>query len=204
MFFKSNRNSARDIAPLLLQNPPRKGFFAGTKVATRETWVAVEDLRVDDLVLTDEHGPQVITHIEHSVIDLSESRRTPDAWPIHIPKNVLGNTRPVIVAPDMRIVIRDDAAISMFGKDQVCIPAESLIGYSGVARARIARPLVRVVLGFTHGVGLICEGDMRFDLPNAQGAFRHHPLEGRDARALLRQMGSAAPRRGLFGASGWI
>lgn len=205
MLFKTNRTGEKRVPPLMLTVPETPGIFAGTRIATRNDWTPIEQLGVGDFVLTAEHGEQVITAVEVSELDASENSSVGASWPVHVPEGVLGNSAPLILAPDMHLVLEDDAAGLLFGQTCVSVKAEDLIGYRGVSRARIAQPLTRYTLQFTHGVSLVVEGGVFFDMPSPRGARRFKPLDPRQARLLVRHMGEEDyTHRSRRVASGWI
>lgn len=205
MLFKTNRTGEKRVAPLMLLSPVKPGIFAGTKIATRNDWTPIEQLKVDDFVLTAEHGEQVITAIEVSELDASSDTSATKQWPVHVPVSVLGNASPMILSPDMHLVLEDEAAAALFGQTCVSLKAEDLIGYRGIARARMAQPLIHYSLEFTHGVSLVAEGGVFLDIPSPRGARRFGVLDARQARLLMRHMSEnvhAHPPRKV--ASGWI
>lgn len=205
MLFTSNRSDTTRVKPLMLQNPATPGIFAGTKIATRAAWTPIELLKVGDFVLTAEHGEQVITSVEVVELDMTSYKPLADQWPVMLPEGVLGNSKPMILASDMHLVVEDEAAGLLFGNTCVTLKASDLIGYRGVARARVSQPLSYYRLEFSHGVSLVAEGGVFFDMPSPRGARRFKALDARQARLLVRNMGEQDhSQRSRKVASGWI
>jgi hypothetical protein len=205
MLSKTNRTGEKRVAPLMLATPATQGIFAGTKIATRTDWTPIEQLNVGDFVLTAEHGEQLITAMDVSVLDVSSNKPMANQWPIHVPEGVLGNSKPLILAPGMHLVLEDEAAGLLFGHSCVSLKAEDLIGYRGIARARISQPMTHFTLEFSHGVSLVVEGGVFFDMPSPHGARRFEALDARQARLLVRHMGEEDhTHRSRKVASGWI
>lgn len=205
MLFKTMRTGENRIAPLMLSTPATTGIFEGTKIATRNSWTPIEQLGVGDFVLTAEHGEQVITAIDAFELDASSNKPMAKQWPVHVPENVLGNSSPMILSPDIHLVLKDEAAEMLFGHAYVSIKAEDLIGHRGIARARMAQPMTYYSIQFSHGVSLLVEGGVFFDMPSPRGARRFEPLNAKQARLLVRNMGRTKyTQRQPAVASGWI
>lgn len=205
MLFKSNRTSEAPQKPLLLKTQETPGIYAGTKIATRDAWTPIEQLAVGDFVLTAEHGEQVITGFKKVVLDTGSNTVLGDQWPVLLPEGVIGNSSAMVVSPDMHLVVEDEAAGLLFGHTCVTLKAADLIGYRGVARARLAQPMTFYRLEFTHGVSLVAEGGIFFDMPSPRGARRFKALDARQARLLVRHMGEEDyAKRSRKVASGWI
>lgn len=204
MFFKSSRKAAK-AAPLMLTTAPSAGIFAGTKLATRHRWASVEKLQVGDTVLTAENGEQEITSIETRELDLGAAKANAGQWPLLVPEGAIGNEHAMLVSPDMRLVIEDEAAGVLFGEACVGVRAECLIGYRGIARARVKGELAHVTLGFADAQTLVVEGGVFMDLPSPRGTQRFTPLNDRQARLLMRSMGEADRKQRARPVSvGWI
>ncbi|MEM9585009.1 MAG: Hint domain-containing protein [Pseudomonadota bacterium] len=205
MFFKSNRKMKQDAAPLVLNVAPVPGFFAGTEVATRYAWTKVEELSVGDTVLTAENGEQMIMGIERGSLTVASHAAAAGQWPLLVPEGALGNEKALMLSPGMRIVIEDEVAGALFGQPCVSVRAETLIGYRGIARARVGKTLEHVTLVFDKPQTVVAEGGLFFDVPDAKGVNNFLPLNDRQSRLLLRQLSHAdREQRTRKVASGWI
>lgn len=188
MFFKPSKKIAKGAAPLLLDVAPTPGLFAGTEVATRYAWTKVEELRPGDTVLTAQNGEQEITAFERGSLDVSAHVAAAGQWPLLIPEGVLGNEKPLTVSPGMRVVFEQDAAVELFDAPCVSVRAEALVGFRGVARARVDGPLNHVTLTFDAPQTLVAQGGMFFDVPDRDGVHSFLPLDDRQSRILLRKL----------------
>ncbi len=110
-------------------------FAHGTLIATPEGFVAVEDLRVGDLVLTADHGPRALRWIgrrhEGSGADDAAHR------PVRIAQGALGPALPeadLVVSPHQHVVLAGPEVRALFGRDEVLAPAGALTGLPGVRR----------------------------------------------------------------------
>ena len=204
MFFKSSRKTNK-VEPLLLTTAPSAGIFAGTKVATRSRWACVEDLNVGDSVLTAEGGEQEITDIETRTLSVASVKAATGQWPLLVPEGAIGNDHAMLVSPDARLVIEDEAAGILFGEACVTVRAENLIGYRGISRARVNGDLTHVTIRFEEAQTLVVEGGVFVDIPAPNGLFRFTPLNDRQSRLLVRNMGETDRKeRARPVAAGWI
>ncbi|WP_204114119.1 Hint domain-containing protein [Shimia biformata] len=108
-------------------------FAPGTRIATDNGDVAVEDLRAGMRVLTLDNGYQPILWIGHSVL-------TPqtDNLPICIRAGVLDNDRDLVVSPQHRILLTGSRAELLFGSDEVLVKAKDLLNDISVTRCHQA------------------------------------------------------------------
>ena len=108
-------------------DPPAVCFVNGTLIATVDTEVAVEDLKIGDVIMTRDNGPQTISWIGKKVL----SGNTPaHLLPIRIKANALGNGLPkrdLLVSPQHRILVTDWRAELMFGASEVLVAAKHLV-----------------------------------------------------------------------------
>ena len=110
-----------------------------------------------------------------------------------------------MVSPDTRLVIEHDAASFLFGAPCVTLRAENLIGFRGIARARVKGGLTHVKLCFDSAQTLVVEGGVFIDLPSTAGVYRFTPLNDRQSRLLVRNLGEADRKeRARPAAAAWI
>jgi hypothetical protein len=124
-----NGGAAVDGAQFTAENTGVICFARDTGIATPRGRVAVQDLRVGDLVQTVDSGCRPLLWIA--------SRRVPafgKVAPIRIEEGVLGNDRPLILSPQHRVRVQSRIAERMFGSEEVLVPARQLLGMPGVAR----------------------------------------------------------------------
>lgn len=204
MFFKSSRK-ANKVEPLVLMKAPSVGIFAGTKIATSNRWAPVEELEAGDKVLTAENGEQEIIEIEVRDLSLVSAKAAAGQWPLMVPEGAIGNDHAMLVSPDARVVIEDEAAGVLFGEACVGVRAENLVGYRGIARARVQADLTHVTIRFAKAQTLVVEGGVFLDIPAPNGVQCFMPLNDRQSRLLMRNMGEAdRTQRARPVAAGWI
>jgi hypothetical protein len=120
-------------------------FVMGTRVALPggETSL-IEDLRVGDLVLTVDHGPQRIKWIGERSLDNTDLAHKPHLRPIRIEACALGNGLPhqdLMVSPQHRLLVRSKIAERMFGAAEVLVAAKQLLSNRGI---RVVKDLASV------------------------------------------------------------
>lgn len=101
-------------------------FASGTKIATPDGMVVIEDLKVGDRICTRRSGPQPIRWIFSRRISQGEMRAHPNLRPI-----VLPGPEPLFVSRQHRVLVTGKIADRMFGKTELVVPAKDLLGYSG-------------------------------------------------------------------------
>ena len=97
-------------------------FTLGTRIRTPMGERAVEDLKVGDLVLTRDNGTQPIRWIGSRTVCASGGFA-----PIHIAKEVFGNTGELVVSPEHRMLVSDERASLLFGENEVLVAARHLV-----------------------------------------------------------------------------
>jgi Hint domain len=99
-------------------------FLRGTRIATPNGEIAIEDLVVGDVVLTLNNGRSTIRWIGKRVIDPQRLDRPTDAWPVRIVKGMLTENVPhrdLLISPDHCLLV-----------DDVLIPAKLLINGTSI------------------------------------------------------------------------
>ncbi|MFD2741133.1 Hint domain-containing protein [Sulfitobacter aestuarii] len=108
-------------------------FVRGTRIATAEGEVAIEDLQVGDLIQTVDHGLQPIRWIAGSRV-----RGVSHLAPVLIRAGALGNRRDLLVSPQHRMMLRGWRAELHFGIVEVLVPAKHLINDSTIRQVDTA------------------------------------------------------------------
>lgn len=104
-------------------------FVRGARILTGTGERPIESLRPGDQVVTLDHGLQTLRWIG--------SRRVPARGalaPINFAAGVIGNSRPLAVSPQHRVLIEGPKAELLFGERQVLVPAKHMLGHDGVWR----------------------------------------------------------------------
>ncbi|MDO5648201.1 Hint domain-containing protein [Paracoccus sp. (in: a-proteobacteria)] len=110
-------------------------FAADTMIDTVNGPVAVQDLRVGDMVITRDNGPQPIRWIDGQQVPHMQLRQTPTLQPIRIARGALGPNTPsqdLVVSPQHRVLVRSRIAQKMFGTDEVLVAAKQLLQIDGI------------------------------------------------------------------------
>ncbi|WP_299946753.1 Hint domain-containing protein [uncultured Ruegeria sp.] len=110
-------------------------FTAGTLIETKDGAQAIENLRVNDEVLTADHGMQPIRWIESSRLDAERLRANPAMRPVRLTAGSLGPgipSRDLLVSQQHRILIRGPKVEMLFGVPEVLIAAKHLCSWPGI------------------------------------------------------------------------
>lgn len=110
-------------------------FCRGTLIQTDHGAVAVEQLRVGDLVQTRDHGLQPIRWIGRRALDAVDLAAAPRLRPIRIRAGALGRGVPALdltVSPQHRVLVRSAIAQRMFDCAEVLVAAKQLLAIEGI------------------------------------------------------------------------
>lgn len=106
-------------------------FGRGTRIETPYGPRRIETLKVGELVLTRDHGPQPLRWIGSRGVEAKG-----DCAPIEIKSGALGNTADLIVSPQHRMLLDGWRAEMLFGTDEVLAAAKHLINDSTILRRK--------------------------------------------------------------------
>lgn len=126
-----------EVIPACLTSPipPIPCFVEGALIKTAYGEVAVEDLKVGDLVQTFDHGLQPLRWVGRRHLDARELAENENLRPIRICKTVVGaenGVRDLVVSPQHRILIASKVAERMFDSTEVLVAAKHLLVIEGV------------------------------------------------------------------------
>jgi len=113
-------------------------FTPGTRIATPRGQVAVETLKVGDLVMTRDNGMQPIRWIGTRALSARDFYAAEHLYPIRIAKGALGNDLPerdMWVSPNHRMLVASDKTVLYFEESEVLVAAKHLTGLVGVGAA---------------------------------------------------------------------
>lgn len=178
------------------------GLVAGTRVATRQGWRAVEAIAEGDEVLTFDDGLQRVTRIQRTRL----TRCLRKHLPLRVPANALGNRTELWLMPDQAVVIENDVAETLVGDAFAAIPAAALDGFLNIARAIPTGEIEIITLFFENeqmvftnaGAMLHCpaEADLVVDLfrniARRNYARVSAPIAAQIAQAVARDYGCTA------------
>ncbi|RNF33879.1 hemolysin [Paracoccus methylarcula] len=110
-------------------------FTSGTLIETNQGNKPVEELQPGDMIATLDDGYQPIRWIGSTKRDAVDLAHNPKLLPIRIPAGALGNGLPkrdLMVSRQHRVLVRSKIAQRMFGAEEILIPANKLVGMSGI------------------------------------------------------------------------
>lgn len=114
-------------------------FTHGTMISTPLGECPVQDLRVGDIVVTRDHGPQTLRWVgERTVCGTGRFA------PIHFLPGAVGNARDLLVSPQHRMLISGWRAELFFGEAEVLVAAKHLLN------GRTVLPFLTPVVEYFH------------------------------------------------------
>lgn len=132
-------------------------FLAGTRIATPDGEVAVEDLSAGDMVLTRDNGPQPLVWVGHSTVDETRLDRSPNLRPITVAAGALGDGLPrrkVALSPQHRVLVTDAKGSEYLASARHMQAA----GAKGFAVVRDAAPFTLVHIACADHQIILAEG----------------------------------------------
>ena len=131
-------------------------FAVGTRLATPDGWRPIEDLRIGDRLMTQDHGLQPVQWIGRATC-----RAAGALMPVRISAGALGHGLPcrdLMVSPQHRMLLRSRIAARMMGQHEVLVPAKKLLGLPGVTLADDLATVTYLHLLFDHHEIVFAEG----------------------------------------------
>lgn len=133
-------------------------FTFGTLIDTPDGPRLIEELEVGDLVTTLDNGSQVLRWIGRRTVSPHEMAACPDLCPIRFETGAIGNTRPLLVSPQHRMLLDDWRAEVYFGEEQVLIAAKALVNGQTIRQVLPDRPVTYCHLLFDRHEVILAEG----------------------------------------------
>ncbi|NCW68043.1 MAG: hypothetical protein EBV86_05665, partial [Marivivens sp.] len=133
------------VAPSLVDTGPelfKMGipcFTAGTMILTPKGEVPVENLRVGDIVVTRDNGPQPIVWCGSRHLSSAELDAAPDLRPIRLDASILGGDRGLLVSPQHGVFTKTDE----HGGTDTLVRAKHLARLKG-GKVRVAQGVKKV------------------------------------------------------------
>lgn len=118
-------------------------FVSGTMIAAEYGCVQVEELKPGDRVVTRDNGLQEIVWVGGRTVP-----GTRNLAPIRFCADAIGNSRPLLVSPQHRVLLRGWKAELLFDSPEVLVAAKHLVNTETIHRA--AEPEVRVWTQFSQ------------------------------------------------------
>lgn len=149
-------------------------FATGTMIETLNGPVAIENLRVGDLVETLDHGFQPIRWIGSRKLENLELLSNRHLRPVRIRAGALGSGMPeqdLLVSPQHRMLVQSKIAMRMFGKHEVLVAAKQLVVTEGVDVEETAKSVEYFHMLFDRHQIVFAEGAMAESLYTGQEAL---------------------------------
>ncbi len=119
--------------PLLVPQLGPACFTRGSLIRVPGGEVPIEALNPGDLVETMDRGAQPVRWIGQSRVD-----GMGEFAPIRIEEGVLGNSRPLLVSPQHRMLMAGWKPELILGEPEILVPAKHLVGMEGIAQEPMA------------------------------------------------------------------
>ncbi|MGL4279429.1 MAG: Hint domain-containing protein [Albidovulum sp.] len=175
-------------------------FCAGTGIATPQGSTPIETLRVGDLVMTADRGPQPIRWIASREIERAELLANGRLLPVRIAKGALGMGLPhadLMVSRQHRLLVRSALAERMFGSREILVPAVKLVGLPVIEICDTASPIIYFHIALDHHQVIFAEGCPAESLLIAAGTLKGlRPEAAAELRAIFGDLDAliAAPQ----------
>lgn len=124
-------------------------FTPGTRIATPDGPRLVEELREGDRVQTRDNGAQEVNWIGSRRMSGARLFVMPQLRPVRLRAGALDIDRPdqeLLVSPEHRMLVRGDAARSLFNTDEVLVAARELVNGSTITVDLMVREVTYVHL----------------------------------------------------------
>lgn len=172
------------------------GFCGNSLIDTPEGPRPVAALAPGDLVTTLSHGSQPLRWIGRQLIPQAAMAARSDLLPVRFEPGALGNTRPLLVAPQHRMLLGDWRAQVYFGEDQVLVPAHALVNGTTIRHVLPEGGLVCHQLLFDRHEVILAEGALAESLHPGEAAADarlSHEVAARLPAPLSGRHGAAYP-----------
>lgn len=136
-------------------------FTRGTLILTASGNVSVEDLKVGDLIQTEDHGLQPVRWVGSTNLSGRDLLAKPHLRPIKIEAHSFGANLPardLRISPQHRVLLGGWDVELNFGFDQVFAPAKSLTGRQGISVDTHSREVEYFHIMFDHHEVVFSEG----------------------------------------------
>ena len=153
-----------NASPVLVAN----GLTSGTLIETATGNRAIDSLKLGDLIETLDDGLQPLRSISRQTM-LGKGGTAP----IRISIGVVGNEKPLLLAPQHRVLISGWQAELYFGQDEVLVEARSLVNGTTVTCEDVTH-IEYICLGFDeHQIIFAHDAQVESDLPHQALSLQH-------------------------------
>jgi hypothetical protein len=161
-------------------------FTAGTPVDTPDGPRLIEKLTPGDLVTTLGNGSQPLRWIGSRHVTVTELLLAPNLQPVEFAAGVIGNTGPLRVAPQHRLLLNDWRAQVFFGEDEVLIPATAMVNGRTIRQVLPASGVTYLHLLFDRHEVIVSDGALSESFhPGATGLLSLDEAERRELEQLF-------------------
>jgi hypothetical protein len=173
-------------------------FTHGTLIDTPEGPRLIEALRAGDLVTTLDNGSQPLRWTGSRRVTREELLACPELRPILFEAGALGNSRPLLVSPQHRMLLNDWRAEVYFGEDHVLIAAKALVNDRTIRQVLPEGPVTYCHLLFDRHEVILSEGALSESFhPGETGLNALDEAQRREIDALFPAL-SLEARRAAF------
>jgi hypothetical protein len=144
--------------PLVRPTDIPAGFDRDCRIDTPGGPRQVAALVPGDLVTTLDNGSQPLRWIGVRVIPQAALAANPGHQPVLFETGAVGNLRPLLVAPQHRLLLSDWRAQVYFGEDNVLIPAQAMVNGGTIRQVLPAGGLICHQLLFDRHEVILAEG----------------------------------------------
>ncbi len=116
-------------------------FTPGCRIAIDKGAVRVESIRVGDRLRVRDGGFAVVRWVGHRRVGGAELAAQPGLRPVEIDAGALGPGLPrrgLVVSPQHRLLFSGGPCALLFGEEEVLVPAQHLVGLTGVRQIAVA------------------------------------------------------------------
>ena len=173
-------------------------FTYGTLIDTPSGARLIEELDAGDLVTTLCNGSQPLRWVGSRQVAQAEMLANPALRPVLFEVGAVGNSRPLLVSPQHRMLLNDWRAQVYFGQDQVLIAAKSLVNGKTIRQVLPEAGVTYCHLLFDRHEVILAEGALSESFhPGEQGLDALDEAQRREIDALFPAL-SLEARRAAF------
>ncbi len=122
-------NAAAPANPIAVSGSPVTCFTSGTRIRTPRGEVAVEELKVGDLVVTSSGSSRPIVWLGHREIRCASRENPREAWPIRVSAGAFGEGK-----PERDLYLSPGRAVCVDCVGEVFIPVDKLVNGATITR----------------------------------------------------------------------
>jgi hypothetical protein len=145
----------------------RRGIVRGTLVAADTGWRAVEELAVGDRVQTFDNGMQPIVEIRRELLRTGQVSSSDHPWRVVLPAGALKGTSEITLLPQQGVLLESESACDAMGDPLAVVPAQVLVGISGIRAQPIRETLQAYRLIFASEEVVYADGGLLLHCPAA-------------------------------------